>query len=377
MNDVKNLITHLLEYATKQGADLHICPKSAPFVRLGKPREAVRPTGAGRPASERSEREGGKYGELEQVPGFDDCQLDMATVKALIGELLTPEQKAELQKNKCLDFPFTYGELGRFRAYAYTQRGTHAITIHTLPFDVPDFYKLGLSDAAVGAVENIVMGKTGLIIVAGDYFSEKSKTLAALVDLINQKRNCHISTAEKPIEYLHHHKKAVVAQKEIGADIADFKTALEQIQHENPDVLAVSELRQEYLLSVMELSEERLVLANVKTNYFNNECATSVMQSIMETARDEAGRRNLIYPFIPLPCVNIIYQESRPSSMRYELLTWEMYGRSKEKDYKTIKTEKRINTGIDPAKIRELKIQEQKKAVRAGYDMDVVPFELK
>ena len=217
MNDAKNLITHLLEYATKQGADLHICPKSAPFVRLGN-----------------------KYGLLQQVPGFDDSLLDLATVKTLIGELLTPEQKAELQKNKCLDFPFTYGELGRFRAYAYTQRGTHAITIHTLPFDVPDFYGLGLTEKMADMVESIIMEGKGLFVVAGDYFSEKSKTIAALVDLINQKRNCHISTVEKPIEYLHNHKKAVVVQKEIGADIADFKTALEQIQHEIPDVLALS-----------------------------------------------------------------------------------------------------------------------------------------
>jgi Tfp pilus assembly pilus retraction ATPase PilT len=302
VREIKNLTTHLLEYATKQGADLHICPKSAPFVRLG-----------------------GKNGELEQVPGFDDWQLDLATVKAFIGELLTPEQKGELQKNKFLDFTLAHGELGRFRAFAYTQRGTHAITIHTLPFNVPDFYKLELPNEVNHAIERIVMEDKGLFIVAGDYYSEKSKTLAAIVDLINRKRVCYISTIENPIEYLHRHKKSVVVQKEIGADVPDFAAALQQIRHENPDVVALSELQRGDFLSVMELAEERLVIASVKTNQPPSDGAIGVMRAVRLIADDEAERKNLIDPFIPKPRISIIFQQSFDAVIYGELLTWEMY----------------------------------------------------
>ena len=303
MNEVKNLIAQLLEYATKQGADLHICPKSAPFVRLG-----------------------GKFGELEQVPGFDDCQLDLATVKVLVGELLTPEQKGELQKNNYLDFTFTHGELGRFRAYAYTQRGTHAITIHTLPFEIPDFLDLDFTAEAAYNVEKItVEDEKGLIIVSGDCFSNKEKTLAMLVDLMNCRGHYHISTIEKPIEYLHRHKNSFVVQKEVGADVPDFSTALNQIRHEAPDVVMVSELRQEDLLSVMELAEERLVFAGLKVNIIQDNSAEKVIKAVGDIIHTEAARKNLISPFIPNPRISIIYQEQHDGYLHGELITWDMY----------------------------------------------------
>ena len=243
MSDIKNIITRLLEYATEQGADLHICPKSAPFVRLG-----------------------GKNGALRLVPGFENKILDLATVKAIIGELLTPEQKNELLKNKYLDFPLTYGELGRFRAYAYTQRGTHALTINSLPFEVPTLNDLELSDDTTAKIEDIITEPNGLIVVAVNYFSSASFILAALVDTANQLRQCHISTIEKPIEYLHRYKSSIVVQKEIGADVLDFKTALQQIRYENADVCMLSELQPKDFLSVMDLAEECLVITALKVN---------------------------------------------------------------------------------------------------------------
>jgi Tfp pilus assembly pilus retraction ATPase PilT len=303
LSDIKKLINTLLEYATEQGADLHICPKSAPFVRLGG------------------------IGELKPIPDYINSPLDIATVKALINELLTPEQRGELLKHKYADFSYTHSELGRFRLNVYTQRGTHAITIHTLPFDVPNFYKLELPNEAIWVIEHAVTESAGLFIVAGDYFSGKSATLASLVDLINDKRNCHISTIESPIEYLHRHKKAMVIQKEIGADVADFQTALEQIRQENPDVVVLSDLRNEDLLSVMELAEERLVLASLKVNHLQGQqkdAAFGVLHYINRIARNETERNNLLVQFIPNPNISVIFQYSAKPHISGELITWDM-----------------------------------------------------
>jgi twitching motility protein PilT len=288
MNDIKNLIKMLLEYATEHGADLHICPKSAPFVRLG-----------------------GKSGGLKPVTDFETWALDVATVKTLISEILTPEQKAELQKTKYLNFTYTYGELGRFRAYAYTQRGTHALTIHTLPFEVPKITEMGLTDSSIRALEIITNENKGLIVVAGDYFSEKSVLLAALVNLINKVRKCHISTIENPIEYLHVHKNSIVVQKEIGTDVADFATALQQIKHENPDVIMISELRQDDLLLVMELAEERLVLTSIRTNQQQNDnpITPNILTALETMAFCEAEKRELPAPLIPNPFITVLHQQ--------------------------------------------------------------------
>jgi twitching motility protein PilT len=286
----------LLEYATKQGADLHICPKSAPFVRLGS-----------------------KTGILTPVQGFENWILDLATVKAVIGELLTPEQKSELLKHKYADVSYTHGELGRFRVSVYTQRGTHAVTIHALPFEVPDIYKLELPNETLYAIEKIVTESNGLIVFAGDYFSDKSIILAALVDLINQKRSCHISTIENPIEYLHRHKKAMVIQKEIGADVTDYLTALKQIRQENPDVLVLSDLRQADIISVMELAEERLVLTNLRTSFFNNSDAEEALCVVQEILLEEAARTEHSQFLLPRPLITVLHQgENGENTIAYD-----------------------------------------------------------
>jgi len=296
MSDIKNLITKLLEYATEEGADLHICPQSAPFVRSG-----------------------GKNGALQPVPGFEKWILDLPTVKAFIGELLTPEQKSELLKNKYADISYTHGELGRFRVSVYTQRGTHAVTIHTLPFEAPRLYASDYSHSSIRAMEIITLEKKGLLVVAGDCFTEKSKLLAALVDLINKNRKCHISTIENPIEYLHRHNNSVVVQKEIGIDVADFGTALRQIRQENPDVVMISELRRENLLSVMELAEERLVLTSVRTSRVIQEddydCkkeppkTRDILYALEEMTLNEADINGLPAPFIPNPDITVLHRQ--------------------------------------------------------------------
>jgi twitching motility protein PilT len=286
LTDINNLINHLLEYATKQGADLHICPKSAPFARLG-----------------------GKNSVLQPVQGFEDWILDVGTVKTLISELLTPEQRVELLKHKYADVSYTHGELGRFRVSVYAQRGTHAITIHTLPFDVPDLHKLDLPVDIVTALENTVMENVGLVIAAGDYFSDKSVIIAALVDSINRKRNCHISTIEKPIKYLHRHKKSMVIQKEIGIDVADFKTALEQIRQENPDVVVLNELQHDDFLSVMTLAEERLVLASLRTNAYDDGDAEGALSAVQEIKYEEAVKTEHSRFMLPKPLITVLLQD--------------------------------------------------------------------
>ena len=60
------------------------------------------------------------------------------------------------------------------------------------------------------------------MLVTGPTGSGKTTTLAGMVDHINDTREVHIVTIEDPIEVLHHDKLAIVNQREVGADTADF-----------------------------------------------------------------------------------------------------------------------------------------------------------
>jgi twitching motility protein PilT len=65
-----------------------------------------------------------------------------------------------------------------------------------------------------------------------------------MINLINEERDdVHIITIEDPIEYYHHHKKAVVTQREVHIDVPSFAEALRRALRQDPDVILVGELR--------------------------------------------------------------------------------------------------------------------------------------
>src|SRR5581483_5883092 len=85
--------------------------------------------------------------------------------------------------------------------------------------------------------------RQGLVVVAGVTGSGKSTTLAAMIELINSTRRCHIVTIEDPIEYLYKDKKAFVNQREVGIDVPSFATALKSVVRQDPDVILIGEMR--------------------------------------------------------------------------------------------------------------------------------------
>ena len=68
-------------------------------------------------------------------------------------------------------------------------------------------------------------------------------TLAAMIDLINRKRAEHIVTIEDPIEYIHENKMGMVRQREVGKDTKSFSQGLRAALRQDPDIIAIGEMR--------------------------------------------------------------------------------------------------------------------------------------
>ena len=117
------------------------------------------------------------------------------------------------------------------------------------------------------SVGNFSQLARGLVLVTGPTGSGKSTTLAALIDLVNSTRADHIVTVEDPIEFLHHHKKSVVNQREVGTDTHSFATALKHVLRQDPDVILIGELRDLETVSVALTAAEtgHLVFATLHT----------------------------------------------------------------------------------------------------------------
>lgn len=137
------------------------------------------------------------------------------------------------------------------------------MAIRIIPLRIPTIEELGLPPI----VKELARLPRGLILVTGPTGSGKSTTLASMVNLINEERNCHILTLEDPIEYLHKHNKSIVNQREIGSDTNSFANALRAALRQDPDVILVGEMRDLDTISIALTAAEtgHLVLSTLHT----------------------------------------------------------------------------------------------------------------
>jgi twitching motility protein PilT len=183
---------------------------------------------------------------------------------SLAYSVLSDEQRKKFEMTKELDFSFGVKNLARFRANTFLQRGVVSMAIRQIPFEILPMEKLGLPNV----VKEFTNRHKGLILVTGPTGSGKSTTLASMLDKINATRQSHIITIEDPIEYIHHHKKCIVNQREVGADTGSFPTALKYVLRQDPDIILIGEMRDlETIESALTIAETgHLVFATLHTN---------------------------------------------------------------------------------------------------------------
>lgn len=138
-----------------------------------------------------------------------------------------------------VDFSLGIPNLGRFRGSAFKQRGETSLVFRYVRNDIPTVEELGLPTV----LNKLVMEKNGLVVVVGATGSGKSTSLAAMIDHRNANAPGHILTLEDPIEYLHHHKRSVIAQREVGVDTETFDSGIRSAMRSAPNVILLGEIR--------------------------------------------------------------------------------------------------------------------------------------
>src|SRR5207237_4069647 len=83
----------------------------------------------------------------------------------------------------------------------------------------------------------------GWMLVTAGAGSGKSTPLAGMVDAMNKREYCHIITVEDPIEYAFVSNKCTIEQREVGADVPSFSSALRHVLRQDPDTILVGEMR--------------------------------------------------------------------------------------------------------------------------------------
>lgn len=175
----------------------------------------------------------GKTGPVTRQP------LTKGQTRDLAYSVMNDSQRLEFERERELDMALGIEGVGRFRLNVFLQRGDVALVVRFIKSSIPDMQTLQLPDI----LRRLVLMPRGLLIVAGSTGSGKSTTLASMIDYRNANRTGHILTIEDPIEYIHHHQKSIVNQREVGVDTHSFAHALRRAMREAPDVILVGEIR--------------------------------------------------------------------------------------------------------------------------------------
>lgn len=157
---------------------------------------------------------------------------------AFVKVMLTDKQQKEYQELKEADVSLAHGGV-RFRVHIYKQSKTDAIVLRIIPTKIPGFDEMNLPTV----LKKFTTIKSGLVLITGVTGSGKSTTLAAMIDEINTNQAKNIITIEDPVEFIHQHKRSIVNQREIGADVLSFERAVRAAMREDPDILLVGEMR--------------------------------------------------------------------------------------------------------------------------------------
>jgi twitching motility protein PilT len=195
---------------------------------------------------------------LAQLP-----RLTAKDTEGLADQMMSDFQRKKLKEDLDLDLAYSLSGFGRFRGSIFHQRGSLAIAIRIIPFEVRSIQDLLLPDI----IEKIAGYERGLILVTGSTGSGKTTTLASMIDFINAHRRRHIITIEDPIEFFHKDKKSTICQREVGWDVKSFSRGLRGALREDPDIILVGEMRDLDTIETALLAAEtgHLVLSTLHT----------------------------------------------------------------------------------------------------------------
>jgi len=269
-------IDEILKYAVeKKASDIHIIANLSPIIRVD-----------------------GKLVKTTFPPiSSQEC-------KEIVYEILKEEQIRIFERTKELDFSYGVEGIGRFRINLHYQKGTIGVSIRFIKDIIPKFEELGLPS---DVIKRMLSFSYGLILICGPTGSGKSTTLASMVDYLNENYPIHIITIEDPIEYTFQHKKAIVEQRELGADTHSFPEALKRVLRQDPDVVLIGEMRdKETIETALRIAETgHLVLATLHTG--------EVTQAIGRIVNSFPGEQQpIIKTQLSLVLIGIIVQQLIP-----------------------------------------------------------------
>ncbi len=265
------------------------------------------------------------------------------TVNEFIRDLTPDALLPIFLEKKDIDFTIFREGVGRFRVSLFYQRNNPAIVLRHIKNPPESFEELNIP---AKSLEKLCNEQNGIIMLTGTTGSGKSTTIAAMLQYINHRYHKHILTLEDPIETIFFDDKSIFNQRQIGIDVADYKTALRQAILQSPDIIYVANVRdRETMEAVLTAAETGvLVFGTLHTN--NAVQSIERMVSFFPPHQGDDIRRRLALLLKGVISLKLIKRKDRKGLIpAYEIL---------------------INTPTTSSIIRDNELGEMKKYIEDG-----------
>ena len=276
-----------------------------------------------------------------------DCPvLAPEDTERLMKSVTSEEQQQRVREQGGTDFGFGFGEAARFRVSVFKTKGHIGMALRQIPSRLMTLAAIGLPPQ----IKDLLFKPRGLILVTGPTGSGKTTTLASMLNVINEERDCHIITVEDPIEYYHPHKKALVTQREVHVDVPSFAEAITRGLRQDPDVILVGEMRDLETMSAAITAAEtgHLVFATLHTtgaartvdrivdafpvdqqSQIRTQLASgivAVVSQLLLVRPDRQGRVAAFEIMISTPAIQALVRDSKTYRITSEIQTGAKYG---------------------------------------------------
>ncbi len=233
--DDYNLLSLMQDLLSRGGSDIHLSAGVAPTFRI-----------------------------LDKLIRLDYPALTAGKIQKLLYDVLQPQQREIVGSRLEADLALSIEHIGRFRLNTYHQRGNLAAALRYVVEDIPSLKALNIPPW----MADFTTRKQGLILIVSPSGHGKSTTVASLIDVINSTRRVNIVTLEDPVEFIHHHRKSNVNQRELGTDTASFHDGIKYIFRQDPDVISIGDTRDLESISTALTAAEtgHLVIAAMHTS---------------------------------------------------------------------------------------------------------------
>jgi twitching motility protein PilT len=193
----------------KKATDIHICAGAPVLLRIGR----------------------------DLIPASEGIVTPEVSERMAIS-LLSPSQEEAFRKELDYDL-MVQDEQSRYRVNICANDGFIGTVIRILPDQARSIDELHLPPV----VKTLSRKTKGLVLITGSTSQGKSATMSGMIDEINTNFRRHVVTIEDPIETLHLNKLGIVRQREVGRDTKSFHSGLRAALRQDPDVIAVGEMR--------------------------------------------------------------------------------------------------------------------------------------